>query len=59
MKWRLRDEPIWEGKTQETGDACCDAQKEDIPMEAGRLPEGELATLCNEGRYYISGSVLW
>ena len=47
----LGDEAVGEGDTDEAGDTGCQAEQEDVPVEARGFAEGELGTLGNEGRY--------
>lgn len=44
----LRDEAVGEGQAEEAGDAGGEAEQEEVPVEAGGFPEGELAALGDE-----------
>ena len=54
MERSLRDEAVRERNAKQSGDPCGEAKKEDIPMESGRLAEGELCALSNQGRDYVT-----
>jgi hypothetical protein len=46
----LRDEAVWEGDPEQAGDTGCEAEEENVPVEAGGFAEGEFGALCYEGR---------
>ena len=50
VEWRLGDETIGEGETEESGYACGESEEKEIPVEAGRFLQRELSSLCDEGR---------
>ena len=41
----LGDEAVGEGNAEETGDAGCETQEEDVPVETGGFLEGEFGAL--------------
>lgn len=49
MEGGLGDEAVWGGDADEAGDAGCDAEEEDVPVEACGFLEGEFGALGDEG----------
>lgn len=49
MEGGLRDEAVREGNAEETGDAGCEAEEEDVPVETGGFAKGELGALGDQG----------
>lgn len=45
MKGGLRDEAVREGNAEEAGNAGCEAEEEDIPVETGGFAEGKFGAL--------------
>lgn len=45
VEGRLGDEAVGEWDTNEAGDAGCEAQEEDVPVEAGGFAEGKFGAL--------------
>ena len=45
VEGRLGDEAVGEWDAKEAGDASCEAQEEDVPVEAGGFAEGKFGAL--------------
>ena len=52
VEWCLGDKAVGEGDAEEAGYACGDAKKEDVPVKASGLSEGEFRALSDEGGHY-------
>lgn len=52
VKRGLGNEPVREGNAEKASDPSCEAEKEDIPVEACGFAKGKLGTLGNQGGDY-------
>ena len=49
MEGGLRDQSVGGRETEDPGDACGDAEEEDVPVETRGFTEGKLGALGDEG----------